>query len=104
MDHTKYSEHEAFYRGDLVRVRMTPEIVGQVIDEAGWGKQYLIRYGGSSDCCWYQDVELEPFKAKRNGGYGSEPEDELSMPYEPLPVYIDNVIDLEKVKHYGGKH
>ena len=101
MQHTKYSEHKAFYRGDLVRVRMTPEIVGQVVDESGWGRLYLIRMGGSSDCCWFQDVELEPYKAKKNGGYGEEPE--TGVPTSDLPPYLDNVIDLETVKHYGGR-
>jgi hypothetical protein len=91
-DHTKYSEHKAFYRGDLVRVRMTPEIVGQVIAERDWGKSYGVRLGGSTDTEWFEDVEIEPYKAKgkANGGHDDEPE-------MGLPPHLDNIINLRTV-------
>lgn len=89
-DHTKFSEHKAFYRGDLVRVRMTPEIVGQVVDEIGWGKSYKVRLGGSTEFEWFEDVELEPYKAKGSakGGHDDEPE-------KGLPPQVDNIINLK---------
>lgn len=89
MSHTKFSEHKAFYRGDLVRVRMTQEIVGQIVDERGWGKSYAVRLGGSTETEWFEDVELEPYKAKgsTNGGHDDEPE-------KGLPPHLDNIINL----------
>ena len=92
MNHTKFSEHKAFYRGDLVRVRMTQEIVGQVVDESGWGASYAVRLGGSTEVHWFEDVELEPYKAKANGGHEEEPE-------TGLPPHLNNIINL----HVAGR-
>jgi hypothetical protein len=92
MKHTRYSEHKAFYRGDLVRVRMTPEVVGQVIGERDWGKSYAVRLGGSTETEWFEDVELEAYIARgyENGGHDDEPEKGNS-----------NVINLAQVRTAG---
>ncbi len=95
-EHTYYSEHKAFYRGDLVRVRMTPEIVGQVIGENNWGETYLVRLGGSTEINVFHDVELEPYKARGAGGHDEEPEKGSG-----LPPHIDNIIDLERIRARG---
>ncbi|WP_271025320.1 hypothetical protein [Rhizobium sp. RCAM05973] len=64
-----------FTRGELVRVRMTPEIVGQVIGQRNWGESYLVRLGGSTEAHWFKDVELETYISAEQaaGGYDQEP-------------------------------
>lgn len=65
-----------FSRGELVRVRMTPEIVGQVIGQRDWGAQYLIRLGGTTEAHWFEDVEIETYisaEERANGGHDDEP-------------------------------
>lgn len=48
-----------FEKGDIVRLRVTPQIAGQVIGESDWGQRYLIRLNGSIEEVWFDDVELE---------------------------------------------
>ncbi|WP_312412039.1 hypothetical protein [Shinella sp.] len=64
-----------FTRGELVRVRMTPEIVGQVIGQKDWGATYLVRLGGSTEAHWFEDVELETYISadEKTGGHDQEP-------------------------------
>lgn len=65
-----------FDRGELVRVRMTPEIVGQVIGQRNWGESYLVRLGGTTEQYWFEDVELETYisEEQSTGGHDDEPE------------------------------
>ena len=95
MNHTE--DYKTFLRGDLVRVRMTPEVVGQVIGQMDWGRSYHVRLGGSTESCWFSDVELEPYKPKNaagNFGHDDEPE-------KGLPPHLSNIIDLEKIRIKG---
>lgn len=65
-----------FSRGELVRVRMTPDLVGQVIGQRDWGGQYLIRLGGTTEAHWFEDVELETYISAEElakGGHNDEP-------------------------------
>lgn len=64
-----------FARGELVRVRMTPEIVGQVVGQQDWGASYLVRLAGSTEAHWFEDVELETYISaeEQNGGNDQEP-------------------------------
>ncbi len=64
-----------FDRGELVRVRMAPEVVGQVIGQRDWGGSYLVRLGGTTEAHWFEDVELETYIAanQATGGHDEEP-------------------------------
>lgn len=64
-----------FARGELVRVRMTPELVGQVIGQKDWGASYLVRLAGSTEAYWFEDVELETYISaeEKRGGHDDEP-------------------------------
>lgn len=64
-----------FARGELVRVRMTPEIVGQVIGQKDWGAAYLVRVACSTETYWFEDVELETYISaeEQRGGHDEEP-------------------------------
>lgn len=64
-----------FARGELVRVRMTPELVGQVVGQKNWGASYLVRLGGSTEAYWFEDVELETYISaeEQTGGHDQEP-------------------------------
>lgn len=64
-----------FTRGELVRIRMTPEIVGQVIGQKDWGASYLVRLAGSTEAYWFEDVELETYISaeEQTGGHDGEP-------------------------------
>ncbi len=48
-----------FERGDIVRLRVTPQVAGQVIGEEDWGRSYLIRLHGCIEEVWFDAVELE---------------------------------------------
>lgn len=48
-----------YERGDVVRLRVTPQIAGQVVGEMDWGRRYLVRLHGSIDEEWFDVVELE---------------------------------------------
>ncbi len=81
-----------FARGELVRVRMTPEIVGQVIGQRDWGSQYLVRLGGSTESYWFEDVELETYISaeEQRGGHDEEP-----------PKRNGNVVSLANARAVG---
>jgi len=83
---------KAFERGELVRVRMTPEIVGQVIGQKNWGESYLVRIGMSTDTEWFADVELETYISaeQQRGGHDEEP-----------PKRSNNVVSLASVRAAG---
>ncbi|RUM98992.1 hypothetical protein EET67_04950 [Pseudaminobacter arsenicus] len=49
----------AFAKGDVVRLRATPEIAGQVVSEEDWGGRYAVRLQGSIDVEWFEVEELE---------------------------------------------
>lgn len=93
-----------FDRGELVRVRMTPEVVGQVIGEKDWGKSFLIRYGGAEDVCWYENVELEtylPADAKSGFGHDDEPPKSTNKPRAVRPNVVE-IAEFRRAK--GGVH
>lgn len=48
-----------FERGDIVRLRLSPRISGQVVGEMDWGRRYLVRLYDSIDEEWFDAVELE---------------------------------------------
>lgn len=47
-------------RGDIVRMRATPEVAGQIVGEEEWGARYAVRLAGSTDVEWFENVEIEP--------------------------------------------
>jgi hypothetical protein len=60
-----------FWRGDTVRLRLMRETTGIVLDERGWGAEYLVKLScGCSD--WLADVELE--LVSRYGGNDDDPD------------------------------
>ncbi|RVO41328.1 hypothetical protein CN093_08670 [Sinorhizobium meliloti] len=67
-----------FSRGELVRIRMTPEIVGQVIGVRDWGERYLVRLGGSTEAHWFEDVEIETYISAEEAGGGHDEEPQKS--------------------------
>lgn len=84
--------HRTFERGELVRLRSTPSVTGQVIGEQNWGKTYLVRLSDSFEPISFEDVELESFGvvAVANAGHDEEPEKGNS-----------NVINLAQVRTAG---
>jgi len=100
---TENTHHIDFDRGELVRVRMTPEVVGQVIGEKDWGKSFLIRYGGAEEMCWYENIELETFvKADAKANAGSDEEPPKSNRKMPAKVNVVQFADYRRAK--GGVH
>lgn len=81
-----------FARGELVRVRMAPDIVGQVIGQKNWGESYLVRLGMSTDTEWFADVELETYISaeQKRGGSDEEP-----------PKRNGNVVSLAEARAAG---
>ena len=49
-----------YERGDIVRLRVTPAIAGQIIGEEDWGARYAVRLSGSVEVEWFENVEIEP--------------------------------------------
>lgn len=83
-----------FDRGELVRLRTDPVIVGQVIGEKDWGSSFLVRFCGSTEACWFENIELETYVPDgAEADFGREPPKTL-----PRKAAIDNVINMAERK------
>lgn len=92
-----------FDRGELVRLRMEPQLVGQVIGEKDWGSTFLVRLGGSTEAYWFENIELETYVPDgANAGFGHDDEPPKSMNRKVKDAAIDNVIKLADRRHAGG--
>lgn len=80
-------EELGFLRGDPVRLRMHPSVTGQVVDERGWGSEYLVRIGLNQ--MWFADVELQLVHPEP-----SEPQEQEN--------YTNNVVNLATVRAKGA--
>lgn len=88
-----------FDRGELVRLRMEPEIVGQVIGEKDWGKSFLVRLAGSTEAYWFENIELEtwqPAESAAGAGHDEEPPKSLKR-----GAATDNIINLAAARAAG---
>lgn len=55
-------EAEYFFRGELARLRVKPDVYGQVVNNRNWDREYLLRIAAgplTGSLIWFEDVELE---------------------------------------------
>ncbi|TDH35686.1 hypothetical protein E2A64_10115 [Pseudohoeflea suaedae] len=66
--------HEEFFRGELVCLRLSPDVHGIVIGDKDWGTSYLVRLKGSVTPIWFENCELLSIEPPFDGDDGESAE------------------------------
>jgi hypothetical protein len=94
-----------FDRGELVRLRTDRGVVGQVIDECGWGSSFQVRIVGEVEPQWFENIELEtyvPDGPVAGFGHDDEPPKNMKPGSKQQPAVIN--LAAERAARKGGMH